>query len=162
MPDLPPGARVERVTLIGNGDIHDPFHNHRRYLETPRVRNWKHPPGGQPRDVVAGDAGKSGVAIPAGIAVVRGPVLLGGHLTETTARAPQQMNALVIGSKLQIIETFAEHEAVEGLAGGGLNLHANLRALKRAALNRAQEADQIAHLRVGNLVWRHASRGQAL
>ena len=75
------------------------------------VRQREDPLRRQPRDVGRRDLGERGVAIAARIAVVTRPVLLRSHLAKRAARAPQQMDALIVRPQLQIVEALVEHDA---------------------------------------------------
>ena len=162
MPELAAGPRIQRETLVGGGHVHDAVHDHRRHFQPSRARNRSHPLRCQPGDIVLVDLRQRGVAVAAGIAIVGWPVRLGSDLSKEISSAAQQMDALIIGLQLQVLETFAEHLPTQSLAVDRLNGHVHNRPLQCALLNRAQEPQQISHLRIGDLAWRHPSRGQAL
>ena len=156
VPDLAAGAGVERVTLVGGGNVHDAAHHDRRHLQARRVGQGEHPLRPQARDVRLGDLGQRGVAVAARVAVVAGPIGARGDFAKLVARAAQQVDALVVGPQLQIVEALVEHLALQGLAVGGLDFLAHRFAAEIARLQGAQEARERLHFGIGDLDRRHA------
>ena len=57
VPDLAAGAGIQRVALVGAGDIHDAGHHDGSHLEPPGVGKCEHPLGNKVRDIRLGDLG---------------------------------------------------------------------------------------------------------
>ena len=81
---------------------------------------------------------------------------------DAIARAAQQMDALVVGPQLKIVEPFAEHLAVERRSRGRLDRSDAQSASRRDALDRAQELDELGQFGIGDGARRHAPGRQAL
>ena len=122
MPDLAAAAGIERVHLVRARDVHDAVDHDRRRFDVPDVRNREHPAGRQPRDVALVDLRQRGVAVAAGIAVIRGPVALRGH-GDGTGRRPScgAGESLIVGAQLEIGHALVEHAAFERPSVGRLN-----------------------------------------
>src|SRR5437016_13263700 len=153
MPELAAGSRIQREALVGGGHVHDAIHDHWGHFQPSRARNRKHPLRCEPGDIVLVDLSERGVAVASGIAIVGWPVRLGSDLSKEISGAAQQMDALSIGSQLQVLETFAEHMPTQSLAVDRLNGQVYNRPAQGALLNAAQEPQQISYLRIGDLAW---------
>ena len=146
VPDLAAAPGVERVALVGIGDIHDPADDDRRDLRAAHAGNREDPFRAEPHDGALVDLRRRRVTVPARIAVVGRPVRLRGHFTHAIARAAQQVHALVAGPQLHVFEALAEHLPIESHTRGGLEGQSSKRPRVGAALNRAQELHEIGHL----------------
>ena len=142
-----PRAGVERVALVRSRHVHDSAGHDGRDLQRPASGIENDPLRRQPRDVRLVDLRQRRVAVPAGIAVVGGPLGLGRDFPEEVAHAPQQVHPLVGGQELQVGETLAAHLALQRAAVRRLNRPALDR--RDFPLDRAQEAQQAGHLRRG-------------
>ena len=80
VPDLAAAAGVERVEVVGGGDVHHAVHDHRRHLQLRGVRQAENPVRRQPRRVRRGDLRERAVAVAVRVAVIGGPVGLRRHL----------------------------------------------------------------------------------
>ena len=85
LPDPTSVAGVERIALVGGGDVHDPAHHDRGHLQARGARQGEDPTGSQPRDVALVDLVERAVAVAAELAVVGGPVRLRRHRTVALA-----------------------------------------------------------------------------
>src|SRR5882762_4083839 len=81
MPDGTAGACVERIALVGAGDIHNALHHYGSHLKIRAIGDWKDPVRGQPRDVGGVDRGEFAESISARVAVVGWPVVRRNYWT---------------------------------------------------------------------------------
>ncbi len=160
VPERPAGSGVERVTLIGRAHVHDPVNDDRRDLQLTGVGYRENPFRCQVTDVGFVDLRQRGVSIATRIAVVGWPAGFLRHLPEPFAGATQEVDALVIGAQLQVVEAFTQHLPVERRAVRGLHRHPHDRI--RFAFDGAQELDQIGELGVVHRLRGHALRRDAV
>ena len=162
VPDPPAAPGIEREAFVDPRHVHDPARDGRRDLQVTCVREREHPRHREPADGVPVDLRQRRVAVPAGIAVVGGPIRSGGHFAEAIVGAAQQVHAAVIGAHLHVLESFAEHLCVEDRSGGGCDLHARSGRGLFAAFNRAEKLQQARHLGWLDEAGRHPLLGPPL
>ncbi len=177
-PDLAAAARVERDAFVHIADVHEAARHDRSHLQPGRRRCRRpasaagggiseHPASRQARHVRLRDLRHGGVAIPARVSVVTGPVDFGSHFAVLRAGAAQQMNPAVVRPNLHIVEAFAELCAAQRLPGRGLDRDSGLAseaaasATGGARLDRVDEAHQIGKLLALHGIRRHPAGGQA-
>src|SRR5205823_8288339 len=82
VPDFTAGAGIERVALVGAGDVHDAAGNDRRDLQARSARDAEDPLGNDPSRVARVDLRERTITAAAGLPVVAGPVCLRRHRPE--------------------------------------------------------------------------------
>src|SRR5947209_1956439 len=96
MPDYMATPRIERVTFVGNRDIHNSAENGRSNLKFARIWNREHPLGLQFRNVGSVNLFQRAEAVPKSTAIVIGPVALGGHSSIDTCRGFAEKAQLMV------------------------------------------------------------------
>ena len=109
-----------------------------------------------------GDLGQRGVAVAAGVAVVARPIGARRDLAKFVARAPQQVDAVVVGAQLQVVEALVQHFSVQGLPVGGHDFLTHHRPPKIARLHSAQEPGERFHLGIADLARGHSLPRQSV
>ena len=92
VPDLAAAAGIERVALVGAGDIHHAVHDHRRHLQARGVAEAEDPLGHECAHIARRDLRQRAVAAAAGLAVVTGPVGLRGDGAIALAALAEQVD----------------------------------------------------------------------
>lgn len=162
LPDLPAGARVQRITHIRAGHVHDAVHHDRRHLQWRSVRQTEHPFRHHPADVRLVDLRQRAIAAAACLSVVTGPVILRGHWAVSIAASAKQMNLPVITQQLQVGHSSTKLQPLERSARRKHHIGAHrLGTVPR--FEHAEKGDQIASFRVGQIrECGHAGGRQAL
>ena len=77
VPDDAPGARIQRVGIIGRSHEHDAVHHHRRHFQPVGIAGMEYPLRPQLSDIRRVDLGQAAEAAPREIPVIREPVCSG-------------------------------------------------------------------------------------
>ncbi len=161
VPDAPPRPRVQRVALVGVGDVHHPVDHDRRHLQARGAGQREHPRRREARDRAAIDLVGRAVAIAAAIAVVGRPVGLRRDASPRVAGPAQQVQCAAIGEELRVGGRAIEGNAVHGAAVG----HRDAQARRRVAAPGSKgprEADERPQVGVRDGLSGHALRWQAV
>jgi hypothetical protein len=104
VPDLASVAGIEREAFVGGGDVHDAFDDHGCDFEIADAGHVEDPTRGEAIEVRLVDLVEPGEAVPAGVAVVGGPVSGGCDFAILFAGLAEQVETIVVGAELGAIE----------------------------------------------------------